>query len=658
MSENSFNVEHIISSVADAQECLRIANILKGQNENIQTEKDEIVARVQEASKFIASQPAMLNFLKHLQTSLHQKNIGVFNQLLTYFVQDVLKKDKEISLDLYTYRNLPALKILAKNQGFPENIFKGNGGSVANIVSAGLRLIALSRLNHRKFIIMDEPDCWLEIAHVPLFAKTIGEIATKLKIQTILISHHPWEYFKDYARVIKLEPEGKMLTTDIILDHDWNISPDLNYVSQIRLQNVMSHTDTIYNLCPYLNCIIGGNDIGKSVLPSAVKAVAYNDSDDSFISHSATKANTLISISDGTQILWERIRETTPDFPQKVKFSLYKNGALIASEYNSDAVPEMINKELNISTVEDIDVHIGNQKEPVFLLGDSIKPQEKAKILSLGKESILIQRMMELLKAKTKLKNSIVKDGELKYEIINKKMAILDGLDEVIEQIEAIKKKMESQVEKVRRKDELKKEIQNLIDIKKLAGLEKLSTQVSIAERRNIEELNKDLETLENLQSISLLKKLNTNIEVSEYKDTNSLNNSIFELRILNKLRQLSVCQLPKNINVEMRKTDELEKDISNLSILKKMSSLKKVDSTVVIPDVKNLSKLKEDISRLSELKSDISKYKDLALKGKEMEKKIKQDMENFLKENGGNIGVCKECNQPLNFTHLELKHD
>lgn len=657
-NEDYFNVNTVMLTVSEAQECLKIANILQGQNESMNLEKLEIVEQVKEANKFIVSQPTMLNFLKQLQTSLHQKNIGVFNQLLTYFVQDVLKKDKEIALDLYTYRNLPALKISAKNGGFPEDIYKGNGGSVANIVSAGLRLIALSRLNHRKFIVLDEPDCWLEASHIPLFAKVIGEIATKLKIQTILISHHPWTYFQDYARVINLAPEGKILTTEIILDHDWVIPDNLNYIKQIRLQNIMSHTDTIYDLCPYLNCITGKNDIGKSVLTSTIRSIAYNESDDTDIAHTEQKANALITISDGTQILWERIRETTPDFPQKVKYSLYKDGTLVGSEYNSDSVPEMIVNELRISTVEDIDIHIGNQKEPIFLLGKSVKPQDKAKILSLGKESILIQRMMELLKAKTKTNNAIVKSGEAKYHILTRKIDVLDGLGEVIENIEIVKKNMELQIEKIRIKDNLKTDLENIIKIKQIIGLKKLKQNILIPQRKSVEELLNDLERLNLPKSIAKLQILNTNIINLKYRDTETLEKDINHINSLKNLKQLTLCNKPTSLDIDLRNTTILQKQVEELLYFKNLKNVETVKiENIKFKEPKNISSLREDVQRLKEIKNEITKYQKIAARGKEVELSIRESIRVMLEENGGNIGNCKECNQPLNFTHIGLRH-
>ena len=108
------------------QNTLKNATLLKGHKDAILIEKEKIYNEVEKAKKWLVKKPDYLKFLQHLQHVLHQKNIGIFSELLTYFVRDVLNKDKEIALDLYTYHNLPALRIEAVNNGHRESIYEGN----------------------------------------------------------------------------------------------------------------------------------------------------------------------------------------------------------------------------------------------------------------------------------------------------------------------------------------------------------------------------------------------------------------------------------------------------------------------------------------------------------------------------------------------------
>lgn len=413
---------------------------LQAQKQQLDLNKQELEEKIKIAKTWLAKKPEYLQFLQLLQRELHKKNIGVFGELLTYFVKDVLNNEKEIVLDLYTYHNLPALKIESKNNGHLENIYEGNGGSIANIVSTGLRLISLSRLSNRKFIILDEPDCWLKPSHIPIFSKIIGEISQKLGIQTVLISHHDWNYFKHYGRVIELKKEGIHLKTQIIHDTSVEKYPE-NYIKSIKLKQFMSHYDTTYELHPYLTCIVGENDIGKSVIGPAMKAVNYNDSSDSYIQHNTNEAQVIITTNLDEQILWQRFLNTTQDNPQKVKYSLYKKEQLILSEYNAQSIPDFVEETLNIKLTEDLDIHIANQKQPVFLLSSDTKPQERAKILSLGKESLIVQKMMETIKSKTKIFQQQVKDLEIAYHATTRKITLLEHIDKTMIEIESLKER-------------------------------------------------------------------------------------------------------------------------------------------------------------------------------------------------------------------------
>jgi ABC-type branched-subunit amino acid transport system ATPase component len=77
----------------------------------------------------------------------------------------------------------------------------------------GLRLIALSQLHekdHRRFLILDEQDCWLRPDLVPRLMRIIHAIAHKLQFQTLVISHHDVSLFREYAdRIYRVLPPAK-----------------------------------------------------------------------------------------------------------------------------------------------------------------------------------------------------------------------------------------------------------------------------------------------------------------------------------------------------------------------------------------------------------------------------------------------------------------
>lgn len=666
---------------------LREALLLQGKLEALVNEKKNVVQRVENAKMWLQKQPEYIKFLQHLQDIYHQKNIGAFSELLSYFVKDVLNKDKEIVLESYVLRNLPALKIEARNNGQPESILEGNGGSIANIVSTGLRLIALSRMTNRRFILLDEPDCWLKNDHIPVFAKIIGEISQKLNIQTVIISHHHWSYFKEYGRVIELKTNGVHLTTEIV--HDTAIpagTPD-DVIKTIVMRRFMSHYDTQYHLHPHLTTIIGENDIGKSVLATALKSMAYADSSDSYIMHHENEAQVLLELSDNRQLLWQRFRVTNQDNPQKVKFSFFKDGAKVTDAYSAHEVPLFISKELNISTLEDIDVHIGNQKQPVFLLSSDVKPSEKAKILSLGKDSLIIQKMMEHLKSKKTKNKNIADEGERQYNLIERQISVLENIETTVTQLEDLKTEafylsnQEKQIGELIRALEI---IEPLEQAAQVSKVENFNIEDPIL--RNVDDLLDSINNLDYYSQTSSISKVDFDINEIDLKDTSEISqliNNISKIEILanmsiveNDIEEISlhdtleIAQLISNItkvehlatletvkddieNIDFNdlyNTKELNNAISLISKSEKASQLNLIDINIETPVLESADELINLIKELEDQQNIINKLANEQIKLDTMKASIEKQVEQFIEQHGA---TCPTCLQHINKEHI-----
>ncbi|WP_320171450.1 hypothetical protein [Maridesulfovibrio sp.] len=160
---------------------------------------------------FLQLAPLAAERLEELSTALFGELLRELETNLTHAIREILGQDREV-------RAVPSIRdkklqvdFQILNQGGEEDIMVGQGGSVCNILSVGLRLIALSRLNpeeHRPFLVLDEQDCWLRPGLVPRFMDLIGTIARKLDFQVLVISHHPLELFAESAdRILALEPD-------------------------------------------------------------------------------------------------------------------------------------------------------------------------------------------------------------------------------------------------------------------------------------------------------------------------------------------------------------------------------------------------------------------------------------------------------------------
>ena len=87
---------------------------------------------------------------------------------------------------------------------------KGQGGSVVNILSVGLRMLALTTLDktkHQRFLVLDEQDCWLRPDLVPRLVKIVRDAGRAMGFQVLMISHHDPAVFRRYAdRIYAFQP--------------------------------------------------------------------------------------------------------------------------------------------------------------------------------------------------------------------------------------------------------------------------------------------------------------------------------------------------------------------------------------------------------------------------------------------------------------------
>lgn len=165
-------------------------------------------------SEFLTIAPKAKDELEELSTALFGKILDEVEANLTHAIREILGQDRVVSTLREVKNNRLQIHFQIHNQGNEtevEDIMTGQGGSVCNILSVGLRLIALSQLpahNHRPFLVLDEQDCWLKPALIPKFMQLINEIANRLELQLLVISHHPLDLFAGAAdRIYELTPD-------------------------------------------------------------------------------------------------------------------------------------------------------------------------------------------------------------------------------------------------------------------------------------------------------------------------------------------------------------------------------------------------------------------------------------------------------------------
>nr|WP_291330292.1 hypothetical protein [Desulfovibrio sp. UCD-KL4C] len=171
-------------------------------------------AEIQKVDEFLQIAPEAEKRMEELTTALFGELLSELETNLTHAIREILGQEREVKAIASIRDKKLQVDFQILNQGGEEDIMVGQGGSVCNILSVGLRLIALSRLNpelHRPFLVLDEQDCWLRPNLVPRFMELISTIAKRLDFQVLVISHHPLELFANSAEsILALEPDREI----------------------------------------------------------------------------------------------------------------------------------------------------------------------------------------------------------------------------------------------------------------------------------------------------------------------------------------------------------------------------------------------------------------------------------------------------------------
>lgn len=216
---------------AERRDLSRRLDRLSGLAEAAAREHGRARAELTAIRAFLDLAPKAQERLETLTAELFGTVLDDIEANLTHAVREILGQDRRVVSRREAKAGRLSIDFEMENAGRTEDILVGQGGSVCNILSVGLRLIALSQLDparHRPFLVLDEQDCWLKPELVPRFVRLIAAIADRLGLQVLYISHHPLDLFAGEARrVFGLRPsrtEG--VTVETLLDRPAAAAPD------------------------------------------------------------------------------------------------------------------------------------------------------------------------------------------------------------------------------------------------------------------------------------------------------------------------------------------------------------------------------------------------------------------------------------------------
>ncbi len=175
-------------------------------------------------------------------------------------------------------------------------------------------------------------------------------------------------------------------------------------IKRLKIKDYMAHKETELELGIGVTVLTGPNNSGKSAVVEALRSVAQNPAPHHVIRHGAAKAEVRVELDSGEAVEWVRSRGNTV-------YQLFKTAQDGGGPEDSPEVyakfgrtpPEDIRRRLRLDLVETesgtVDIHIGNQRYPIFLLDQT--GSQAASFFAASTEAEYLLRIQQALKTRT-----------------------------------------------------------------------------------------------------------------------------------------------------------------------------------------------------------------------------------------------------------------
>ncbi|MGE4470003.1 MAG: AAA family ATPase [Desulfovibrio sp.] len=195
-------------------------------------------------------------------------------------------------------------------------------------------------------------------------------------------------------------------------------------IQRIILEQFQAHKHTELELGPGVNVLTGLNNTGKSAVVEALRCLATNPPPRHVIRHGAAQARVEVVLEDGVRVAWNRKKNTAwyelwlPGQDEPEYFRKLGRGM----------VPDEVRDALRLDEVllengSQVDVHIGDQKKPIFLLDVDGADARLAEFFAASSEGAHLLAMQKALHAR-------VREARIRERSVARRMEELQcGLD-------------------------------------------------------------------------------------------------------------------------------------------------------------------------------------------------------------------------------------
>ena len=184
--------------------------LIEGQRRQLRNQVDERARELKELDSWLELAPKVDETLEALTQRLLDDLVRQLEDLMTKALREVIEQPLTLKAETAEKRGALNVEFHIERDGEIEDILRGQGGSVTNVLSVMLRFFALSTRDpakHRRFLVLDEQDCWLRPDLVPRLLEVVQQASRELGFQVIYISHHDRATLERYCdKVYQLRP--------------------------------------------------------------------------------------------------------------------------------------------------------------------------------------------------------------------------------------------------------------------------------------------------------------------------------------------------------------------------------------------------------------------------------------------------------------------